>query len=250
MDLSRNWDITTAGWRSLIGHLQTTNCVLEELDLRSCNFNNELAISLSNALINNNKLKMLNLSNNEDVTLEAWQTFSPVLQSPTSELEKLNLFDNRMNDDTLISLANSLVNNIKLKELILGRLKTNITSNGWAACSQLLCNTTSIMHTYNSNHILERLCYESDEYQLPEDLQSFLLINRENTKSQAARLKIIKVHFSEGFVMEPFIEMELNILPYAISWMGRGGESYKTNNHFYAFLRSIPTLFEGGGQVQ
>ena len=121
-----------------------------------------------------------------------------------------------------------------------------------------IVHTTSIMHTYNSNHILwEAVLWvwriSVAVWRISVAWRSSIIFvnHRENTKSQAARLKIIKTHFSEDFVIQPFIEMELNVLPHAISWMGRGGESNETNNHFYAFLRSMPTLFEGdGGQVQ
>ena len=98
------------------------------------------------------------------------------------------------------------------------------------------------MSTYNSNHTLEKLGYGFSP--LPEEFESLLQINRENSPSQAARLKIIKTHFNEGFVTQPFVDMDLNVLPYAMAWMGREGRTGEVNNHFYGFIKSISSLFE------
>jgi hypothetical protein len=99
--------------------------------------------------------------------------------------------------------AEALVNNKTLKALILSRTMDNNNSftgtliNGCAAFTHILCNKSSIMSTYNSNHTLKRVnsgAMKSDT--LPDDLASMLRLNGENTASLAARLKIIKSHFS------------------------------------------------------
>lgn len=69
---------------------------------------------------------------------------------------------------------------------------------------------------------------------MPEDLRSLLVLN--NTKRQAARHKIIRIHFSEGFIAEPFLDMEVNVFPRAIAWMGCDGSNNETNNHFLSLL--------------
>ena len=66
--------------------------------------------------------------------------------------------------------------------------------------------------------------------------------NREIRVTQAARLKIIQVHFSGREInMQPFTEMkmELSIRPHAIAWMGR-------DNSLYQFLRAMPSLLGNG----
>ena len=252
LDLSGNIKITSAGWEQLFRYLQSPNCGLEEIDLNSNRFNDELIISLSNVLVNYNALKKLNLYNNHRVTEAGWQALSAVLQDPNSALERLNLDFNVINDDALISFANSLVSNDKLKEFFLRR---HITTNVGEAFTRILCNTASIMHTYNSNHTLERLSWEPDESHLPEDLRSLLIINRENTKSQAARLKIIKTHFyGNGIDMQHFIDLELNVLPCAMAWIADDSANDAEGLGFgllYRFVRTLPTLFErAGGHVQ
>ena len=78
---------------------------------------------------------------------------------------------------------------------------------------------------------------------LPVEFESLLQINKENTPSQAARLKIIKTHFKEGFNTHPFVDIDLNLLPHAMTWMIRDSVS-EVNGRFYGFIRSISSLFE------
>mmetsp|Transcript_27920 Transcript_27920/g.48270 ORF Transcript_27920/g.48270 Transcript_27920/m.48270 type:complete len:612 (-) Transcript_27920:8-1843(-) len=268
VNLSDDHAISMNGWGAIFSALQSPVCAVEKLDLHYNSINDEVAISLANdltsntalkslnlmgtgindetviflanALANNTRLMELDLRSNDDVTVTGWQSFSTVLQSPTSALETLNLCLNSINDATMISLADSLANNNKLKELLTSSIMSNINSNNcWAAFSRVVCNTSSIMDTYHSNHTLQKLS------EVFEDLRSLLLINRGNSKSAAARLKIIKTHFREGFTVHPFfVDMELKVLPHAIAWMGRGGISHELNGHVYGFLRSMPSLFD------
>ena len=55
-----------------------------------------------------------------------------------------------------------------------------------------------------------------------------------------ARRKIIKHHFrSTEDNFDIFLDMELQVLPYVISWMGRD-----TSTLLYQLFQKIPTLFE------
>ena len=131
--------------------------------------------------------------------------FLRCVAEPFSPLEKLDLHANSINDDTMITLSTSLSNNSKLKELLLD-LDDDIAINGWAAISRVLCNTSSIMGTFRSNHTLQKL--HEDEGLLPTDLRSLLRLNQDNSNRQAAPLKIIKTHFSGSNIdLQPFIRM-------------------------------------------
>ena len=79
---------------------------------------------------------------------------------------------------------------------------------------------------------------------MPEEFELLLQINRENSPSQAAQLKIIKTHFNEGFITQPLVGMDLNVLPYAMAWMGRDGRAGEVNGHYFCFIKSIASLFE------
>jgi hypothetical protein len=146
----------------------------------------------------------------------------------------------------MVPLADVLANNEKLKALTIGYrtdmlFRPHVTSNdSGAAFSRMLCNTSSILGTYNSNHTLEKLCRENFDSALPANIMSLLRINRESSKIQAARIKIINTHFS-GTCMNTQVltDMELNVIPIAIGWMGRDGGS---NGFLFALLRSMPSL--------
>lgn len=171
---------------------------------------------LTSALENSIRLKELDLSNNNNISAAGWRAFSATLQKPHSALEILDLSDNELGSETLRSFAEALVNNNKLKKLFIEPSWNN--DDGWTAFSHVLCDSTSIMSTYNSNHTLGKIGNYS---WLHNDVQSLLKINRDNTVTAAARLKIIRTHFSGDHVsMQPFTDMELTVLPQALDWMG------------------------------
>ena len=99
----------------------------------------------------------------------------------------------------------------------------------WTPLSAVLCDATSIKTTFNSNHSLERLTTSTDFYEcneqaalrLPYDLQKSLQLNRDLGSVEAARRKIIDMHFGGNFSMEPFFDMETKILPQVMSWMAK-----------------------------
>ena len=106
-----------------------------------------------------------------------WEGLSTILRNPNSSLEKLDLDGNSVNDRTMVSLANSLANNNKLKELLLiNNSHTWVTADGWGALLHVLCNASSIMATYHSNQTLEKLCNEIREDELPQDIRSLLVL--------------------------------------------------------------------------
>ena len=197
------------------------------------NINDDTIYSITNTLVNNNKIRKIILDESHAVTAAAWQSFSAVLQSPNSVLETLGLkFNSPFNDETLVILVSSLANNTAVKELILvvedeerydGEDICEIFSDHcWETVVKILCNTTSIMSTYNSNHTLERLSdpcdycssYE-DGYWMPEEVRSLLVINQDSNR-QAARLKIIQTHFSGSEInVQPFVDMLFLML-----WLG------------------------------
>ena len=100
------------------------------------------------------------------------------------------------------------------------------------------------MATYRSNHTLEIICEDGYEDMFPQDLLSLLRLNRENSMSQAAGLKIIKTHFTgDDIDMQPSIDMELSALPSAIARMGRDGIS-ETEPGARGLICSISVLVE------
>ena len=197
---------------------------------------------LSSSLVNNCMLRHLDVSHCDGI---GWDAFSAVLQNPNSALEKVNLRFNNINADILASFANSLTHNNKLKELFLD--DNVIEDAGWKSLSNTLCNKSNINATFNSNHTLQRVRdpeYMS-EYGLSSELKALLQLNRENSKAEAARRKILQVHFSGDSSIQPFIDMDLKALTHAVTWMAKDEHGIPL---LYKFLRNTSLLFDVGGE--
>ncbi|EJK51644.1 hypothetical protein THAOC_29165, partial [Thalassiosira oceanica] len=75
------------------------------------------------------------------------------LADPECRLESLNLNECNIGDEETATLADGLRNNQRLTDISLE--ENNITERGWNAFSPILCDTSSIEATYNSNHTLQ-----------------------------------------------------------------------------------------------
>ena len=118
LDLFGNTGVAGATWQRLFSTVLTNpSSELEKLDLCYCGINNAVIRSLTNALFNNSKLKVINLSHNNQITGTGCEMFSSVLDSLHTALEGLDLYG--INDATLTLFVNSLANNKKLKKLML-----------------------------------------------------------------------------------------------------------------------------------
>jgi len=239
LNLWCNMSVTPAGWHTLFQLLQHPSCELESLDIGANNLTDETVESLASAISNGSRLRELNLSFNTNVSFAAWQVLINALRLHAPALEMLGMHG--VNNELIDSCAVLLTDNHKLKKLrILNRLQVrNVFMAAVAAFTRILNDTSSILNTYNSNHVVMELCHEDEYYMLPTHLSSLLRINKDNSSSQAARIKIIKAHFSGGNInTQVFNHMELNVHPIAIAWIGGS----KINDLMFAFLRSMPSV--------
>jgi len=257
-------NITAQAWVSLFTTLQDSNLDLVKLHL-SCNSIDDDGLQLLAGLVSRmSSLEQLDLSSNRSVTHTCWQDLSGYLQSPSFALEELRLDGNNINDDTLVVLTSALANNKTLKRLELFcpfgigiNEVVSITARGFAAVSTLLCNKTSIIDTYNSNHTLEELGlyeYQYEEMNLP-DLSSSLELNKNKDKSEVARQKILRTHFSNNTSkMQELLDMELQVMPPVITWIGRPtpidwkGMKVSGLSTMFNLLRRLPDLFDSNAQ--
>jgi hypothetical protein len=154
----RDNNVTTDGWVNFLTF--PNNAKLEKLYLGyNPNINDQALDVFRNSLTNNRWLKDLHFGDLTNVTTAGWTSFSCVLRNPNSLLEKLRLIPqggyhtNNADDtyNTAISFADALTNNKRLRELTIGS-STEI----YAPFAHILCNSSSIMSTYNSNHILSK----------------------------------------------------------------------------------------------
>ena len=97
--------------------------------------NEDAAVYLSDALINNRRLKKLEIQgllyrSNDDITAVGWQALFVFLQSPHYVLEYLDLEHGSLDNNAATSLASSLVNNRRLKKLRLCVVSVALPSGG------------------------------------------------------------------------------------------------------------------------
>lgn len=247
LDLSSNYEITTVGWRTLFNQLQNSNSSLETLNLWFSDIQDEVVATMVGALASIASLKSLDLTDERCITTQGWVSIPSLLQQPNCSLEKLCLSDNgdNINDEVAIAFAYALVNNKSLNTLQLGDNCSDndaMTTLGWSALSNVLCNKSSIESIYNSNHTVEKVIWKDVEKYLPSDLVSHLRLNRNEDKAEVARQKILRYHFANGVSnVEDFVGMQIKVLPRAISWIGRDVDGLSL---LYNLLQSMPTLLD------
>ena len=239
--------ITNSGWQSIFSALET-NSALDHLVLKreSSWLNSDpgldegVVTTLVNSLTNNHTLKSLNIMK---LTEEGVRSFAAVLRSPHSVLEEFTCKDATIGFDTAIILANSLTGNTKMKKLVVKDYPPVGHHTEFAmvaeAFSRLVCNKSSIMATYESNHIFQDLLQDFGGRTL---FKSILQVNvKSSSPAAAARSKIIKTHFSDVNV-EEFVDMDEEVYPHAAAWMAKDMDGLSL---LYKFLTSIPLDLDG-----
>ena len=95
-----------------------------------------------------------------------------------------------------------------------------------------LANKTCINPTLLSNHTLERFwdysISDRELDKLPDDLVFCLDVNLEKNKANVARKKIFHFHLNGNFDLSPFLDIDLEVLPHVLDWIGR---DYNSNNY-------------------
>ena len=220
--------VTSQGWVTFFNSLQDSNLDLVKLYIDGNEIDDEGIRLLTRVVSGMNSFKMLVLNDNRLVSSTGWQALSAYLRSPNFVLEELHLDENKVNDDTVVAFfTNALIHNNTLESLYLYQNPDDdlIADRGWEAVSTLLCNKVSILDTYTSNHTLHKLGYDHDEMNLPDDLVLLLESNKNEDKAEVARQKILQTHFptedNDTSNIQEFLDMELNIMPAAIEWIGR-----------------------------
>jgi len=251
LNLTNNYRIRPGGWLTFFNTLRNSTLSLEELCLSGNLIDDNGATSIANASASLCSLKVLRLSCNRFISPVGLRAISTLLQQPNSCLSELNVYvnDSAVNDEEVVNFANLLVGNLHLKSLYLGQyshtntLPSNLTSRGWDALANTLCNRSCIESIYDSNHTLESVLYSNNDPCLPPDLASFLIMNENyDNKFEVARQKIIQYHFLNGEDnTEEFLGMELGVIPHALGWTGRDDTGHSV---LYQLVRCMPSLFE------
>jgi len=125
-----------------------------------------------------------------------------------------------------------------------------ITSQGYATFIPIVCDSSSIQSTMNSNHTLEQVSYFHNP-RVPKTLYHILHMNTTTDKRAVAKLKVLRYHFNGNFNMKAVAGLDAKALPYLLSWFGRLMSSSKSANReddrtcrsaFYRIIRHNPEL--------
>ena len=261
-------NVSSHDWVSFFNTLQDSNFELVKLHLSRNNIDDDGLRLLIRLVSRMSTLKHLSLSDNPSITPDGLEALSGYLRSPNFGLRELLIDENNHNDGTLSVLTSALIHNKTVVCLRLGSPMEQdddsddeddnelISERGWEAVSTLLCNKSSIQDTYNSNHALQNVGdYFSDE--IGDKLWPHLELNENKDKAEVARQKILQTHFSssDASKLQELLDMELEMLPSAISWIGRSlpigywkGAQVSGLSTMYNLMRRLPDLFDSSPQ--
>jgi len=219
---------------------------LRVIQLKSCDVDDVISSELVSGIKGLRQLKALDLSNN-GIGRTGCNSIADLLQDPDSSLQCVCLCHNNIDDECAKILAKSLKGNCNLKSLVFFG-NAGITRNGLKAFSRVLCDASSINHTYLSNHKLQII---GNDNPLPSNLISLLDMNNDTDKRKVATIKILQHH--HHIDMDPFLEFDLKALPLAISWFDRARSYAKSDattnidasklSAIYQFAIASPLMF-------
>jgi len=258
LSLNGSDEISSDGWVNFFNTLQPAKLgSLSTLYLDDNSINDLGLTALSHTFANNSTLQHIYLRRNMAITTVGWQALATLARNPNSGIQGIDISDNNdFDDEALLAWVNALsISKNTMRSLIIPH--EGITSRGWLALENLVCNKTTIDTLYDSNHTLAYIAQANDgtgeifsvmkrivEFQQ----QSFDMSNSRRCRLEVARQKIIHFYFMNGEAnMQELIDMEMNVMVYAIARIGsRGGWKYtpQTNALLYRLIRSVPSLFD------
>ncbi|KAL1250479.1 hypothetical protein QQF64_018275, partial [Cirrhinus molitorella] len=146
-------NITTQSCESLLFILQSSHCVLREVDLMNNDLQNSGVKLLSKGLKGNCKLEILRLSVC-NLTAQSCESLSSVVQSSNSVLRELDLSNNDLQDSGVKLLSDGLKRNCKLEILRLSIC--NLTAQSCESLSSVFQSSNSVLRELNlSNNDLQ-----------------------------------------------------------------------------------------------
>jgi len=241
--------ITPVGWSHFFSQLPEAAPDLENLDVRGNEFGDyETINSMINGLMDLRSLKTLQLNSHDpSIALTNIQggLLSTILINPGSNLEYFRFSVRLINDGMIDAISNALSNNTRLTFLDIECNSEYVTSDGWDAIANLLCNKTSINSIFNSNHTIQFINSPRDHSLI----ESCLRLNRNEDidKVEVARRKIIQYYFDNGNKnIEEIVDMELSLLPHALEWSSRNDTGFSL---LYRLLCGMPFLFDSEGKA-
>ena len=192
------------------------------------------------------RLQQLDLSYSR-IGSQGLSMLATLLVNPESKLKGLCLAGiGGIDDEVARVLANSLMNNNKLKMLDLGVSRySSITSIGWEYFVDILRHKTNINATSSSNHTLSSLWDLTMPSGLPMELRVCLQMNEVKNKKDVIREKIFHYHLKDTD-LAPLFGADQEVLPDLLGWIGKpyedGLSDKRSRSVFYAIVKSFPDL--------
>jgi len=224
---------------------------LQSINLNACNISDEQLTSIIEATRGHDLVDLILYGNS--IGDSGCETLATLLGDNNCNLQSLSLSRNPVSNNGAIAIVSSLANNTKLEELYL----QNTFTGGRVAqdvFTELLCNTSSINDTYQSNHTLHTVLAPGSHIFHP-----LLELNKGTNKRHVAIKKILKYH--PNIDMKPLFELDmkegeqnLKGLPYVIALFGVGATEvsveYNRDNiqarklsAIYQFAQAMPLMF-------
>ena len=220
---------------------------VKTLDFEGCSIYDISALETYNLP----NLRHLDLSNNI-IGRNGCTILAGLLQNDGSKLVQLHLKRTGLRDEDIVTIANSLKHNTKLKTLYLGG-NNAIGNRGYAAFLKLLVDVSSIENTYNSNHILREL--ELNRWNSMNYWIDYACINnrRVATPHTIGRENVIRTQLHSHNREElcrlqgveyssiPFADIDSILLPHIIALIGRPRSIFEGNRHtdLYTALKGV-----------
>jgi len=204
---------------------------LKYIRLCHCNINYVKLLPIVEAIRGHSSLETLSFGGNS-IRSTGCTALAALLEDPNCNINKLPLYQNRIDEEGTTIIANSLANNASLQKLDLHNNPIPFDQTSEEPFCNALCNTTSINSIHSSNHTLEYVrLYPGLSRQVGPELRSLLTLNKIENKRQVAIRKILLYH--PNIDMKPLFDMasedeewSLKGLPYVVAWFERANEIF------------------------
>ena len=187
-------NLQNGGDRVIVNTLRSSRN-LQKVVLNNCNITDAQLLPIVDAL-RGHRLEVFSLLGN-NIGNPGCNAIASLLDDPNSNIHTIGLGSNSISNEGATIIANSLTNNKQLQELFL--YDNPIDQGIQDVFSNLICNATSIEHTYSCNHSLG--CLSLDPHERGQHLQSLLELNRDANKNHVAMKKIFQCY--RNIDMEP-----------------------------------------------
>ena len=240
LKISVGQSITIGVWRSFCNVLQS-HASLEEINIDNLDgFEDRMIDDLISTLNSNSNMKRVSLN---VCSMEQLRAVAQILTAPTCSIEKLAILFVDMNRVDIAPVVDALQRNSSLTELEVDFLEVRVRVrelvHNWSELANLICDTTGINATYQSNHTIQSLSLQSSREMIryPIKVLTNLHINQNPNKHAVAIKKILENHSMES------INFESPVLPRALAVIGNADVTNGLSQ-MYGILRSSPDLIQ------